>query len=78
MRVTVVPEDRLIKCDEQQAKLDIWPFDDAEIHAIQWYGTEGEIEYAGRPKPQNLMFDDVSVVQPYVDALIAYINNQPS
>jgi hypothetical protein len=25
----------------------------ADVHALQWYGTEGEIEFNGRPKPQN-------------------------
>jgi hypothetical protein len=25
----------------------------ADVHALQWYGTEGEVEFNGRPKPQN-------------------------
>ena len=24
-----------------------------DVHALQWYGTEGEVEFNGRPKPQN-------------------------
>ena len=27
----------------------------ADVHALQWYGTEGEVEFNGRPKPQNEM-----------------------
>lgn len=77
MRVTVIPSDRFIRCDDQQACLSEWPFDDAVIHAIQWYGVEGEIEYEGRPMPPNEPFDDESVVQPYVAALLEHIANAP-
>ena len=76
MRVTVIPSDRWIRCDDQAANLPDWPFDDAAIHAIQWYGTEGEIEYIGRPKPPNELFTDSAVLQPYLDALDEYIQQQ--
>lgn len=73
MRVTVIPEDRWVRRDDDQANLSDWPFDDAAIHAIQWYGTEGEIEYTGRPKPPNESFEDVERLQPYLNALDAYL-----
>lgn len=76
MRVTVIPEDKWIRKDDLSENLPEWNFNDANIHAIQWYDTEGEIEYGGRPKPPNEIITDVSIVQPYVDALEDYINQQ--
>jgi hypothetical protein len=73
MRVTIIPEDRWLRRDDDMAKLPEWPFDDANIHAIQWYGEDGEIEYDGHPKPPNEAFVDPAVLQPYLDALDAYL-----
>lgn len=73
MRVTVVPIDRFISRDGEAANLPDWPFDDAAIHAIQWYGEDGEIEYTGRPKPPNKQIDDPAILQPYLQALDAYL-----
>jgi hypothetical protein len=69
MRVTVIPEDRWIRRDSDQVNLSDWPFDDASIHAIQWYGEDGEIEYEGRPKPPNKTITDPTILNPYLDAL---------
>lgn len=74
MRVTVIPEDKWIRKDDLSENLPEWNFDDVNIHAIQWYDTEGEIEYKGTPKPPNESITDISIVQPYVDALENYIN----
>lgn len=76
MRITVIPADRWIRRDDDAAKLPEWPFDDANIHAIQWYDTEGEIEYTGRPKPPNEIITDATVLQPYLDSLDAYLAAQ--
>lgn len=76
MRVTIIPEDRWIRRDGDQANLPEWPFDDATIHAIQWYGEEGEIEYEGRPKPPNGLINDPAVLQPYLTALDAHLAAQ--
>lgn len=76
MRVTVIPPDRWIRRDDVSAKLPNWPFDDATIHAIQWYEIEGEIEYNGRPKPPNELFTDPAILQPYLDALDEYVQQQ--
>lgn len=73
MRITIIPEDRWIRRDGDQAKLSDWPFDDAAIHAIQWYGADGEIEYEGRPKPANEQIDDLAILQPYLQALDAHL-----
>lgn len=76
MRVTVIPEDRWVRRDNDAANLPEWPFDDANIHAIQWYGEDGEIEYKGRPKPPNRAFSDTVILQPYLDALDAFLAAQ--
>jgi len=76
MRVTVIPEDRWIRRDDVSANLPNWPFDDATIHAIQWYDTEGEIEHEGRPKPPNELFTDPAILQPYLDLLDQHLSEQ--
>lgn len=75
MRITIIPEDRWIRRDGDQAKLPDWPFDDANIHAIQWYGADGEIEYEGRPKPPNETITDPAILAPYLVALDAYLSS---
>jgi hypothetical protein len=76
MRVTVIPADRWIRRDDDAANLSEWPFDDVTIHAIQWYDTEGEIEYKGRPKPPNEIITNFSILEPYVSALDLYLAEQ--
>lgn len=49
MRVTIIPSDRWIRRDNDAANLPEWPFDDATIHAIQWYGDEGESNTQATP-----------------------------
>lgn len=77
MRATIIPTDHWIRRDNDAVNLPEWPFDDANIHAIQWYDTEGEIEYNVRPKSPNEMFDDIERLQPYFDALDAYLATLP-
>jgi hypothetical protein len=77
MRVTVIPEDRWIRRDTDAATLPDWPFDDAAVHAIQWYEDNGEIEFDGAPKPANESFTDASLLTPYLDALDAYLATPP-
>ncbi len=76
MRVTIIPEDRWIRRDGDETHLPEWSFDDAGIHAIQWYGEEGEIEHQGRPKPPNEAFADPSILDPYLAALDTYLEEQ--
>jgi hypothetical protein len=68
MRITIIPEDHFVRCDDKTAFLSDWPFEDSSIHAIQWYGTWGEIEHKASP-PYNERIEDESVVAPYVLAL---------
>ena len=45
MRVTVIPEDGFVSVDgEGYSGLDL-SFIPQEVHALQWYTDEGEIEY---------------------------------
>jgi len=30
-----------------------------DVHALQWYGTEGEVEFNGKPKPQNEIISEL-------------------
>lgn len=78
MRITVIPADRLIRRDEQAVNLPDWPFDDDEIHAVQWYDSWGEIEKTGYPKPQNEVFTDLTVLSPYLDLLDTFLLSQQS
>ena len=77
MRITIVPEDRWIRRDSDQVKLPQWPFSDANIHAIQWDGQAGEIEYKGTPPPPNSSFNSVAILTPYLTALDEYLASIP-
>ena len=76
MRVTIIPEDKFIRKDDIMINLPEWNFDDSNIHAIQWYDTEGEIEYKGTPNPPNTSFQDTSILEPYINALEEYLDAQ--
>ena len=78
MKLTVIPSDRFIQRDGLAHVLPLWPLDDANIHAIQWDGQAGEIEYAGKPKPANSAFTDAAVIKPYLTALDNYLANLPA
>lgn len=58
MKLTIVPSDNNVGINEQFfADLDLSSCNiPANIHALQWYETEGEIEFVNNPdrtKPQN-------------------------
>jgi hypothetical protein len=77
MKVTIIPQDRWIRRDSTQANLPDWSFDDANIHAIQWDGAKGEIEYNGTPKRRNDSFTSAAILAPYLAALDAYLASIP-
>jgi len=73
MRLTIVPIDKKVGVDE--VFLD--PLDlstcgiPANIHALQWYETEGEVEFVNNPdrtKPQN---EIISVLPDWANACVA-------
>ena len=73
MKVTIIPEDRWIRRDNDMVTLTEWPFSDANIHAIQWDGQAGEIEHNGTPQPPNSLFSSVAILTPYLTALDEYL-----
>jgi hypothetical protein len=77
MRITIIPEDRWIRRDSDTANLTEWPFSDANIHAIQWDGQAGEIEYKGTLPPPNSSFNSVAILTPYLTALDEYLATIP-
>jgi len=70
MRVTIIPADGFVSVDgEGYGDLDL-AFMDADIHALQWYETEGEIERTdarGRIVANELI-TDMTPYQPALDA----------
>jgi hypothetical protein len=53
MRLTIIPSDGAVYKDGYSfSGLDLSSVP-ANVHALQWYETEGEIEFSGKPKPQN-------------------------
>ena len=53
MKLTIIREDGAVYKDGiSYSGLDLSSVP-SNVHALQWYETEGEIEFSGRPKPQN-------------------------
>jgi hypothetical protein len=76
MRLTIIPDDKAVYVDgEAMDGLDMSSIDPT-IHAVQWDGTRGEIEYRsvvcsschGVSRKPNSIFTDVTPYQPFVDA----------
>lgn len=75
MRLTIIADDKRVGIDDEFFE----PVDisllDPSIHAVQWYGNHGEIEYKTRlekgvlVKPANTVFTDVA---PYSFAISAW------
>lgn len=66
MRVTVIYDDKFISVDNVGMHFpDNWPFEETDIHAIQWYDTHGELEY--RTADLNKQLTDQTEVQKYID-----------
>jgi hypothetical protein len=74
MKLTIVADDKCVGIEgEYLAPLDLSQLDSA-IHAVQWYGEYGEIEFKTvfkngvLTKPKNQIITDVSPFQFAVDA----------
>lgn len=72
MALIVVPSDRMIMRDGVPHTMPAWPFDDSEIHAIEYIDGKGDKQLKGPPF-QNVEFTDIDTVQPYIDYLDACI-----
>lgn len=65
MRVTVIYDDHFISVDGQGIHfVDNWPFDEDNIHAIQWYTDHGQLEY--KDTSPNLDFTDYATISKYI------------
>ena len=61
--LTIVPDDKVILVDGVSVICD---FDiDADIHAVQWNGTNGHVEY--KSGKDNTFFSSVDDYQSYID-----------
>lgn len=80
MRISIIPEDKVIIVDKKTLDLEPsapWDFDDMhdgkQIHAIQWKDGHGELEYEDIPGQEplpNKVFDESefdSIIKPYLD-----------
>lgn len=77
MRLTIVADDNAVGVDgEFFSGLDLAQLD-ASIHAVQWYGEYGEVEYktqfqnGASVKPSNVLITDAAPYQFAVDAWTA-------
>ena len=69
-RVTIVPADGFVAVDGRGISgLDLSTLD-PQIHAVQWYGTDGELELVSAPGSPgaNITITDLAFVQPALDA----------
>jgi hypothetical protein len=81
--ITFVPSDSLIIIDSEVATPINFAGIDPLIHAIQWYGTSGWVEFVGDPvantKPPNELIESLTPYQTYIDQAtdIIYWKNNP-
>ena len=65
MRVTIIADDGKVGVDGVFRAVDLSTLD-ANIHAVQWDGAAGEIEFKDRSPEQRIA--DISPFQPFIDA----------
>jgi hypothetical protein len=70
MRLTIIPIDKKVIVDGvYKLPLDLTTCEiPSNVWALQWYDTEGEIEFDGKPKPLNEM---ITVLPDWANACIA-------
>lgn len=64
MKVSVIPADKAIIVNGEALTFDFQYFP-PNLHAIQWDGVSGAMEFTQGPQ---VFIDNVSLVQPYIDA----------
>lgn len=74
MRLTIVADDKCVGVEgEYLSPIDLTQLN-SSIHAVQWYGEYGEVEYKTRlengafVKPANVLITDVTPYQFAIDA----------
>lgn len=73
MRLTIIPDDKKVGIDGVFfANLDLSTCGIPEnIHALQWYETEGEVEFSGKPKPLN---EEITELPVWANGCVAVYN----
>ena len=68
MRLTIINDDSLVQIDGISYKVDLFNLPQ-DIHAVQWYGSSGEIEFRnnGNVKPHNQQITSVELFQQFID-----------
>lgn len=64
-RVTIIVDDRVVGVDGVFRHVNMSSMPD-DIHAVQWYGGSGEIEY--RSNAPNKQIDDFGPFRKFLDA----------
>ncbi len=69
MRLTIVKPDNLVIIDKEPVTVDLTAFSLPDhLHALQWYGNHGEIEFDdGTP---NQTIDNITAYQPVIDRYV--------
>lgn len=69
MRLTIIKPDNCVGIDGEFYTVDCSGLPD-NFHALQWDGdvSVGEIEWSGRPKPQNTVIEELCQYSAYIDA----------
>lgn len=79
MRLTIIPADKFVSINGiGKSPLDFYI--DSSIHAVQWYGNDGEIEFITdkNGKPPNQHITDISQFQNIIDIWNNSIENEES
>jgi hypothetical protein len=70
MRVTILADDNQVYVEGHALKVDLTGLEE-DIHAVQWYGSVGEVEYKhdqiANTREPNERIDDFSPYQVFVD-----------
>lgn len=65
-RITIVKNDNQVGIDGVFLPVDCSDLPQ-NFHALQWIDTEGEVEWNGKPKPQNTEITSLKPYQKYID-----------
>jgi len=71
MNITIVPSIRWIKTDKVSLNIPTWNFNDNHIESIEWEDGKGIVKFK-EGSITDTFFNDVSILQPYLDALEPY------
>ena len=73
MKITIIPSDGFIRIDGRELILseEEWNFNDQHIHAIQWDGNKGHIEFVTTDPNEEI--ENIEIIQKYIDAFFEEI-----